>query len=83
MTVFRRTNEGFDLPRLPSVSPIIAVTVIIIPYPLKASVRIFNTTIIIIIIMIIIIIIIIIILEAMENGFPFCCLHLGDGKRII
>ena len=82
MTVFRRTNEGFDLPRLPSVSPIIAVTVIIIPYPLKASVRIFNTTIIIIIIMIIIIIIIII-LEAMENGFPFYCLHLGDGKRIV
>ena len=80
MTVFRRTNEGFDLPRLPSVSPIIAVTVIIIPYPLKASVRIFNTTIIIIMI---IIIIIIIILEAMENGFPFCCLHLGDGKRIV
>ena len=82
MTVFRRTNEGFDLPRLPSVSPIIAVTVLIIPYHLKASVRIFNTTIIIIIIMIIIIIIIII-LEAMENGFPFCCLHLGDGKKIV
>ena len=82
MTVFRRTNEGFDLPRLPSVSPIIAVTVIIIPYPLKASFSIFNTTIIIIIIMIIIIIIIII-LEAMENGFPFCCLHLGDGKKIV
>lgn len=75
MTVFGRTNEGFDLPRLPSVkSPIIAVTVIIIPDSLKVSIRIFNA---------IIIIVIIIIWEAMENGFPICCLHLGAGKVVI
>lgn len=53
MTVFGRTNEGFDLPRLPSVkSPIIAVTVIIIPDSPKVSIRIFNAVIIIVIIII-------------------------------
>lgn len=52
-----------------------AVTVIIIPDYLRASVRIFNA--------VIIIIIVIIILGAMENGFPFCCLHLGDGKGTV